>query len=633
MEQKLTKKQQKELVSEVWKDFKNRQEERKPFETQWQLNINFLIGNQYCGINANNILKEMDKQYFWESREVYNHIAPLIETRVAKLANVRPAMTVLPASEDEDDINNAKVCKDILQSLSNKLDFSKLVSQATRWSEICGTVFYKIIWNDSAGSVVGLSPLGENIYEGDVDIMVCTPFEIYPDSNSCADMNHCKSLIHARSYDVHTIEKLWGLKVEGADIDSYALSSVHNNGALNMGAFNKVSKTIRHNQAMVLEKYEMPTKQYPNGRLIIVVENELVFNGELPYKNLKDGERGFPFIRQISADQPSLFWGGSVVDRTIPIQRAYNAVKNRKHEFMNRLSMGVLTVEDGSIDVENLEEEGISPGKILVYRQGSNVPRMLSNEGLPMSFTEEEGMLLNEFLNISGVSDLFGTNSSSLANMSGVALQLLIEQENARISASGENISFAVKEISQHILRLYKQFVTHERMGRLVGSNGSTKFFYWNRGKISSDDIAFEIDSELGQTVAQKRSMILDLLKQGLLHDEEGKLSNDMRHKILEMLGFGMWEDTLDDNSLQIQKAKRENIELMLENTQPEVLEVHDHDLHIKTHTTFILGTEWEKIVKTNPKMQDIMLNHIREHKQFKSLQLQADQKSEAGLV
>ena len=64
MERKLTKKQQKELVSEVWKDFKNRQEERKPFETQWQLNINFLIGNQYCGINANNILKEMDKQYF-----------------------------------------------------------------------------------------------------------------------------------------------------------------------------------------------------------------------------------------------------------------------------------------------------------------------------------------------------------------------------------------------------------------------------------------------------------------------------------------------------------------------------------------------------------------------------------------
>lgn len=628
MKQELSKKQQKELVSDVWKDFKRRQEERKPFETQWQLNINFLIGNQYCDVNSNNILREIDKQYYWEEREVFNHIAPLVETRIAKLANVRPSMTVLPASNDEDDISNAKVCKDILKSISNKLDFSKLVAQATRWSEICGTAFYKIVWNDSAGAVVGLSPLGEKIYEGDVDILVCSPFEIYPDSNSCADLNHSKSLIHARSYSVETIESLWGVKVDGTDIDSYALSSVHNNGAMTMNNFSKVSKTVKHNQAMVIEKYEMPTKQYPNGRLIVVVENELVFNGELPYKNLKDGERGFPFVRQISVEQPSLFWGGSVIDRTIPIQRAYNAVKNRKHEFMNRLSMGVLTVEDGSIDIDALEEEGISPGKILVYRQGSNIPRMLTAESIPVSFSDEEERLLNEFLNVSGISDLFTTNSAQLSNMSGIALQLLVEQENARISASGENISFAMKEIAQHILRIYKQFVTHERMGRVVGSNGMANFFYWDRGNISSDDIGFDTESEYGQTIAQRRTMIFDLLKQGLLHDEDGKLSNEMRHKVLEMLGFGMWEDTLDNNSLQIQKAKRENLELATENIVPEVLEIHDHKLHIQAHTSFMLGGEWEKIIKQKPEKQEQMLEHIRLHKQFESLQKQAEQKS-----
>jgi len=626
MEQKLSKKQKVDLVSEIWKDFKRRQEERKPFETQWQLNINFLIGNQYCDINSNNILKEIDKQFFWEEREVFNHIAPLIETRVAKLANVRPIMTVLPSSDDEDDISNAKVCKDILQSLSNKLDLSKLIAQATRWSEICGTIFYKTVWNDSAGAVVGLSPLGDKICEGDVDILVCSPFEIYPDSNSCADLNHCKSLIHARSYNVETVEQLWGIKVDGTDIDSYALSSVHNNGVLSMNGFTKVSKTAQHNQAMVIEKYDMPTKQYPNGRLIVVVENELVFNGELPYKNLKDGERGFPFVRQISMEQPSLFWGASVIDRTIPIQRAYNAVKNRKHEFMNRISMGVLTVEDGSIDVDNLEEEGISPGKILVYRQGSNEPRMLTTESVPVSFSDEEERLLTEFLNISGVSDLLGSNVNAVANMSGVALQLLVEQENARISASSENIRFAIKEVAQHILRLYKQFVTHERMSRLVGSNGAINFFYWDRGSISSDDISFETEGESGQTIAQKRSMIVDLLKQGLLHDEQGKLSNDMRHKILEMLGFGVWEDVLDNNSLQIQKAKRENLDLLLNKKEPEVLEIHDHDLHIKTHTSFMLGVEWEKAVKKNPKLGEQMLEHIRKHKQFRQLETQAEQ-------
>ena len=94
MEQKLSKKQQKELVQEVWKDFKTREEERRPFELNWQLNINFLNGNQYCYVNSNNILKNVDRQYFWEEQQVFNHIAPIIETRLSRLAEVKPSMIV-----------------------------------------------------------------------------------------------------------------------------------------------------------------------------------------------------------------------------------------------------------------------------------------------------------------------------------------------------------------------------------------------------------------------------------------------------------------------------------------------------------------------------------------------------------
>ena len=41
--------------------------------------------------------------------------------------------------------------------------------------------------------------------------------------------------------------------------------------------------------------------------------------------------------------------------------------------------MGVLMVEDGSVDTDNLEEEGLSPGKILVYRQGSVKPQLMES--------------------------------------------------------------------------------------------------------------------------------------------------------------------------------------------------------------------------------------------------------------
>ena len=40
-------KYEKELVESVLKDFEERQPERKTFESNWQLNINFFLGNQY----------------------------------------------------------------------------------------------------------------------------------------------------------------------------------------------------------------------------------------------------------------------------------------------------------------------------------------------------------------------------------------------------------------------------------------------------------------------------------------------------------------------------------------------------------------------------------------------------------
>ena len=112
MQKKLQQKQDqiiKNLIQEVQNDFKNRQAERKNFEAQWRLNSNFLMGNQYCAINNLNEVEDYQKQYFWQEREVFNHIAPLYEARFAKLASVRPKMKVVPTSTQENDIKTAKM--------------------------------------------------------------------------------------------------------------------------------------------------------------------------------------------------------------------------------------------------------------------------------------------------------------------------------------------------------------------------------------------------------------------------------------------------------------------------------------------------------------------------------------------
>ena len=97
----------------------------------------------------------------------------------------------------------------------------------------------------------------------------------------------------------------------------------------------------------------------------------------------------YPFLTEEHLD--NLFYAkDGIVETLIPIQRAYNALMNRKQEFLARYSQGVLLVEDGSVDLDNLQDEGLSPGKVLVYRQGSTPPTLLPQSFEPYEVLSKE---------------------------------------------------------------------------------------------------------------------------------------------------------------------------------------------------------------------------------------------------
>ena len=603
-----------DIVKEVLEDFQNRVLERKSYETQWKLNMNFYMGNQFCSIGFGGLVEDGDRQYFWQEREVFNHIAPKIDIRLAKLSAIKPKLYVVPASSDERDAYTAKLSKKILDSVSAKYSLSQKINQATKWSEICGTSFYKIFWNSNLGQVVAIEDSGRKIKAGDVDIAVCSPFEIYPDFTTCENLEDCQSIIHAKAYSVEEIKQMYDVDIKGKDINVFSLDSSFSTGGLGYnGIGTKINESTKRNAGLVIEKYIRPSEEYPNGRLIIIAGEKLVFDGELPYVNGIDGKRDFPFIKQVCCDEVGSFWGKSLIERMIPIQRAYNAVKNRKHEFLNRLTLGVLAVEDGSVDIENLEEEGLAPGKILVYRQGANIPKYLDNEHLPTDFEKEEEKLLEEFTAISGTSEM-GDMTTISASMSGVALELLLDENQTRLSFTTDSIKSAIKQIGKHLLRLYKQFANIPRLVKIVGENGMPEIFYFKSSDISSDDVQFETESGGADTLTQRRNMIYTLLDKGLLTDEDGKLSQSLKSKILEMIGFGNWENSQDLDSLHIRRADNENL-AMLDKEEIKVKPIDDHNLHINEHIAYMLSGEYEK--NATEEVENIFLKHIEEHKKF----------------
>ena len=588
------------IVDFITNDFKQKQMNRRIYELIWELNMNFYLGNQYSYITPSGFISDIEKNYSWENREVYNHIAPIIESRLSKLNKIKPNIEISPSSNTDSDNYKSKLARAILNSNFNENNLEDIIATATHWSEITGTSFYKISWENN--NIPNKS--------GDVKISVCTPFEIYPDSNFIENIEDCKSIIETRAFPADEINKEWGLNLSGEDVDLFQLNNTTTLSNISgRSNYSKVTHSKNHDYLLLIERYEKPSKKHPNGKLTIICKDKLLYDGDMPYINGVKNERTYPFIKQVSGKQLSCFWGSSVIERCIPLQKAYNSIKNKKHEFLSRLATGVLTVEDGSVDVDNLETNGIEPGKIIIYRNGSTPPKFLDPGKIPEDFEKEEERLLEELNNLSCISELTTRTTIPQGINSGTALELLMEQDEVRLSSVAEEIRTSIKKISYQVLRLYKQFSNDIRLNKLTDNNGSLEMFYWTKNDINCDDILIDIKNTLDETNLNKKELLLTLLSKGLFNDNQGQVSIQTKEKILSTLGFTDWCSFDELGELHKKRADKENLKLI---KLEDPLDVDDDKIHIEQHTKFIIKDN----TINDTKFIANLLKHIQKHKE-----------------
>ena len=601
------------IAYDVESDFNQRREERRAMESGWILNLNFLSGNQYCDVSPLGDIVEEDQRFYWQSRRVFNHIAPMVDARVTTLEKLKPDLVVRAFSDEEGDLKAAKLATGILKYVQGRIGLNELISRATVWSETCGTAFYKVGWNEKGGRQVAVDEAGAPVFEGEVQVSVVSPFELFPDRLDAEKLDDLTSIIHARAVPVSYIEEQFGVSMAGQEITQLQGYTEPSSGKLpaqmQRGGYASVKDAV-----ILLERYTRPCVGSPQGKLEIVAGGKLLYQGALPFINGERNERGFPFVKQDSIPMPGAFFSASVIDRLIPVQRAYNAVRNRKHEFLNRLSMGVLTVEDGSIDTDELSEEGLLPGKVIVYRQGGKAPEMLDCGSVPSEFKEEEDRLQKEFSLISGIKD-FAENSPITRVTSATGLQLLLAQDESRLTPSIRSIEEARREIGRQILRLYRQFAGTARLMTLTGENKKTQVYYFNASNLNVSDLPFE-DRE-ASTPEEKKATLLKLYEAGLLTDEDGKLTAENKHRILDAFGFGSYDNARDISALHIAKASEENLDL--KSAEISTDEYDDHGLHLIEHTRFLLSAEFKKS-KDKENIKKRFSEHMAIHKKLKKL-------------
>ncbi len=593
------------LVKQTTEDFYARQADRLALERKWELNMNFLAGSQYVSINGRGEIVDTDKSFFWQKREVFNHIAPIMDTRIAKFSAISPVISVRPNTDDDKDVNGASLAEKLITEILERPSVKSCISKVTMWSETCGTGFYKLTWNNNGGDMVATVD-EQKVYQGDVEVLTVSPFEIFPSSLYVEDVDDCESIIHARALKTSDVLDKYGVSVTGGEVDIYALSSQREFSF-------SAGKSTLSDAVIVIEKYEKPTKEFPNGRLITVAGDKLLYYGELPYMNGKNKTRTYPFIKQISQRTAGCFFGSSIIERLIPVQRAFNAVKNRKHEFLNRLSMSIMTVEDGAMDVDDLQEEGLSPGKVLVYRQGYNPPAIMGNMQMPGDFADEEEKLLNEFVSISGVADVSSSaNNAKLS--SGSALQLLVEQDNSRLVIVAEYIRNCILEISRQSLRLFAQFMGMIRAVKTKTDKKKSQVIYLDKNALNSDDVYIENENELLYSMNTKKEMIFKLYQSGILGDKNGEIRTSTKEKILSLLGYKDLDYQKGVSRLHEEKAQFENETIRKKGL--EIEEIDNDEIHIDEHTRYVLS-EYEELTEGE---KERLFLHIKAHKERKNI-------------
>ncbi len=590
---------EREILAFLSDEYTRRRGERMPLERQWMLNANFYAGHQNCAINgASGEIQPTLPTYEYEERGIYNRVAPLIETRLSTLRGLSYSMTVRPRTSEGEDAQKSEIATALLRYTQEDADFASKKNTALLLSELYGTAFFLSLWD----------PKGGDGGEGGIDLSVLSPFEVFPCDLGRSSVSDQESILLSEVLSREEIHTIYGVELEGGECDVYG-PSVSEDGSYTgqAGAVLATAPTKKRDAATVLTYMERPSAAHPKGRLILAAGAKLIWYSDLPYGEI-------PLVALKCKEAAGQFFGRSTICDLIPLQRAYNGVKNRIHDYIRATAANPLLVPEGSIvDIEHFATHGLPPGEIVEYVAERGRPEPLSPAPLPPELRYECEQLASDMEYTAGVSQLMVLGKTPSGVTSGRAIESLRQIDSSRLSLSGENLRESVLHLAVVWLSLYKTFVSGHRVLQVVGANEAAGVFCFSREDINSFDVVFDTENELIHSRESQREAFLSALGLGLLSDDEGKLPRAVKRRARQILQLGDALDECDLDELQIRAAERENASLLLDE-HPHLSLFDDHELHIDTHKRFLLQARFAYLRKEKPRMAEALEGHILSH-------------------
>ena len=607
--------QEKELIREI--EDKLDTFDNLPDEMQSYINLAYYAGKQWISYDTvNRKLFEPPKNPS-EIRYVGNRIKKIVRTELAKVFKNQAVPQVIPASNNDDDIDSAVIGEKICEWLEYELDLGQKDRDLVLWGLTTRICIIEPYWNTSKGdniSYEGESP--EDDYSGktgDVDIDIINLFECKydPTAKQWEDVQwFCKEKVRTVDY----VKEVYGVEVKPEDdiVETNCLESQLRNLST---TWNTTTAKQTKNSVKVKEYWEKPSTKHPKGRRVTIANGELLaYVDDIGFGDQDDTERELPFFPFVHIVIPGRVPGQSIIEDLIPVQREYNRVRSKIIEYNKKMS-GKWVIEEDSLvdDITDADDQ------ILEYHKHCNPPKIEQPGNLGADVYKNLEQLLEEFYFISGQQEV-SHGSTPTGVTSGVAIQFLQEQDDTVMGPTIRNYVRCKQKYMSYMLKMIRYMYREERTLKIVGKNKEieTVSFYGN--EITSTDVRISEGSMLHASKAGKQQWIMNLIQAGLFNPQQD------RDIILKMLELGIDDELYDNTEIDRNQAQNEQTKWMQGDFSPDVRDFYNHTIHILEHNKFRKGSDYEELKAVtigndalgNPiTAQQLVDLHVQQHQEF----------------
>lgn len=515
-----------------------------------------------------------------------NHLRNIGQHILVMITSNRPAMDARATNTDYKSLVQTRLANNLLDYYMRDKRLERYLKTAVEYAIVMGAGYIKMDWNATSGQVYDYNEeTNTPIYEGDVEFVNLSPFDVIIDSSK---ENQDNDWIMCRTY-----KNKFDLAAKYPEMKD-KISNLPTKSDIYRYKFDVMTQQ-ETDDVPVFEFYHKKTESMPEGRYLMFLSGQIILmDTALPYRTL-------PIYRIAPGDILGTPYGYTPLFDILPIQDCinslYSAIMTNQHAFgvqniyVPRGADVTFSALDGGL---NIIEGNAAMGK----------PEAMNLTSTPPELFNFLKMLEQAQETISGVSSVARGNPETSLK-SGSALALVQSMTLQFISGLQQSYVELIEDVGTSLIDMLKDFASVPKVAMIAGK--SNKAFL--EETFTGDDLSqvnrviVDVGNPLARTTAGKVQLAENLIQYGIIKDPT---------QYFTVLNTGNLEvlDEYQQNELLLIRAENEKL---AQGETVAALAIDQHIIHIKEHKGVLADPD----LRQDPTLVQQTLSHINEHIQF----------------